>query len=123
MNDSRGSSIPTLTRGPFPGTSSTGAVHDTAVSSPGEPETRQTSTSVEEPASYILPIRRDVPMPSDEAAEMARYFSELASRVEVIVVDASPPDVFAQHHHDWGQAVRHIPPDPDQITTNGKVGN
>ncbi len=40
----------------------------------------------------------------------------------MVVVDGSPPPVFAGHHAAWGRSVRHLPPDQDLVTPNGKVG-
>jgi hypothetical protein len=41
--------------------------------------------------------------------------------MEVIIVDGSPPEVFAAHHATWHKFAVHIPPDPDYTTPNGKV--
>lgn len=71
-------------------------------------------------ATYILPIRRDRP---DDVGELTGYLRRLADRVEVIVVDGSPPSVFARHAAMWGAFARHIPTDPDLHTPMGKVGN
>ena len=68
--------------------------------------------------SYILPIR--VSTPADE--QLGEYLRWLAARVEVIVVDGSPPPVFAAHALAWDDAVRHIPPADDLATPMGKVG-
>lgn len=71
------------------------------------------------PASYVLPIRRQVP---ERSAAFAGYLRWLSQRVELIVVDGSPPDVFAAHAAQWGKHARHVPVDADLLTPNGKVG-
>ncbi|GIJ24627.1 glycosyltransferase [Micromonospora lutea] len=68
------------------------------------------------PMTYVLPIRRSAP-----AGELVDYLRWLASRVEVVVVDGSPPQVFADHRRLWGSLVRHLPPDPRLRGRNGKV--
>lgn len=68
--------------------------------------------------SYILPIRSAVPAPR----ELDEYLRWLAPRVELIVVDGSPPDVFAVHAKAWGASVRHLAPASDLRTPMGKVG-
>ena len=70
-------------------------------------------------ATYILPIRRDR---AEEDQELTAYLRMLAGHLEVMVVDGSPPAVFQLHAERWGSHVRHIPPDPDLRTANGKVG-
>lgn len=70
-------------------------------------------------ASYILPIRRNQVEAVDE---LTAYLRWLSARVDVIVVDGSPPAVFAEHHARWAEFATHIPPDPDLIGPNGKVG-
>lgn len=70
-------------------------------------------------ATYILPIRRDR---LDEEDDLSAYLHALAGWVaEVIVVDGSSPDIFAEHGQAWGGAVQHVPPDADLVTANGKV--
>jgi hypothetical protein len=70
-------------------------------------------------ATYILPLRRAAP---DLTHELRDYVAWLSQHVEVLVVDGSEPPVFAAHAARWGHLVRHIAPDPDQRTANGKVG-
>jgi FPC/CPF motif-containing protein YcgG len=69
--------------------------------------------------TYVLPIRTDVPV---VAGELTEYLRWLSGRAEVIVVDGSPPAVFAEHEAAWGGFTLHIPPDPDLRTPMGKVG-
>lgn len=69
--------------------------------------------------SYILPIRRARLEATDELAGYLRWLSE---RAEVIVVDGSPPEVFAGHARAWGTFTLHLPPDPERVTPMGKVG-
>lgn len=57
--------------------------------------------------TYLLPIRRRV-FSAEEARDFDAYFQTLtAANCEVIVVDGSPDDVFAQHAKDWGNICRH----------------
>lgn len=69
--------------------------------------------------SYVLPIRWH-----DGAGrvELTDYLQRLrASCVDVIVVDGSPPDVFAENARVWGSWALHVPPDPDTACKMGKV--
>lgn len=66
--------------------------------------------------SYVLPLRREV---AEVDLELASYVAWLSERVEVVVADGSPPDVFRWHAGLWGQGVRHV-----AVTSrclNGKV--
>jgi hypothetical protein len=57
--------------------------------------------------TYLLPIRRSV-FSADEARDFAAYFQALAiADCEVIVVDGSVDDVFAQHARAWANICRH----------------
>ena len=70
-------------------------------------------------ASYVLPLRRT---DASGAGDLRSYLAWLAERLEVIVVDGSPPEVFAAHADAWaGIAVRHVRPDPGIDVLNGKV--
>lgn len=74
------------------------------------------------PLSYVLPIRRE--QYAGDVAELAAYLHRIAARAEVIVVDGSPPPVFAAHARsfgDVGATWRHLPPDPRLRFRNGKV--
>ncbi|SCF28102.1 glycosyltransferase [Micromonospora mirobrigensis] len=71
------------------------------------------------PLAYVLPIRR---VDDGDPVELTGYLRWLATRVaEVIVVDGSPPPVFARHARRWAGLVRHLPPDPALTGRNGKV--
>jgi hypothetical protein len=71
--------------------------------------------------TYLLTIRR-VQFNSDDAADFREYFDLLAGAgCEVLVVDGSPPDVFAEYGKAWGNACRHEPVDPQYKYLNGKV--
>jgi len=66
--------------------------------------------------SYVLPLRREV---AEVDPELASYVGWLSERVEVIVADGSPLDVFSWHARLWGPRVRHV-----AVTSrclNGKV--
>lgn len=71
--------------------------------------------------TYLLPLRR-ARADSSEAEGFARYFRELASAgCEVLVVDGSPPAVFAAHERAWRGACHHVGVDPKYTYLNGKV--
>jgi hypothetical protein len=71
--------------------------------------------------TYILPIRR-VRTRAQEAHELAEYFRELAREgCEVVVVDGSSPEIFAQHNRAWGKLCRHVTVDRKYTYLNGKV--
>jgi hypothetical protein len=69
--------------------------------------------------TYILPIKSPAP---DTTEDLAAYLRWVAARAETIVVDGSPPAVFATHAAAWGHAVRHVRPAPGLATPMGKVG-
>jgi hypothetical protein len=69
--------------------------------------------------SYILPLRSAVPCTS---GDFDAYLRWLAPRVELIVVDGSAPEVFAEHAAAWGALGTHVAPAPDLRTPMGKVG-
>ena len=69
--------------------------------------------------TYILPLRSAT---SQAGTELTAYLRELTPLAEVIVVDGSPPDVFAAHALAWGTRVHHVAPDPALATPMGKVG-
>src|SRR5688500_2445803 len=74
-----------------------------------------------EPCTYLLTIRR-VRFDAREAESFAEYFRRLAEAgCEVLVVDGSPPEVFAAHAGAWRGACRHAPVDPQYKYLNGKV--
>ncbi|WP_406078555.1 glycosyltransferase [Micromonospora sp. NBC_00858] len=71
------------------------------------------------PMAYVLPLRRTTDV---GRAELTDYLRWLGDRVEVTVVDGSPPDLFARHAAAWrGLNLRHLPPDPTLHGLNGKV--
>jgi Glycosyl transferase family 2 len=68
--------------------------------------------------TYILPLRSDV----ERRGELDQYLREVSLRcAEVIVVDGSPPEVFAGNARAWRDHVRHMPPDPAPAALNGKA--
>jgi hypothetical protein len=68
------------------------------------------------PISYLVPLRTDTP-----DHELMAYLSDLACRVDdVIVVDGSPTAVFDQHARALPALIRHVP--PSVTTPMGKVG-
>jgi hypothetical protein len=82
--------------------------------------------------SYVLPVRRDASGGgADEVADLSGYLERLSGCVDdVIVVDGSTPELFAEHDRRWGRHVRHVPPDrrladpPDKVSgvvTGGRL--
>ncbi len=70
-------------------------------------------------AAYVLPLRWTEPGP---IAELAEYLERVAAEVdEVLVVDGSPPPVYAEHAAALRPGVRHLPPHPDLDFAMGKV--
>lgn len=67
--------------------------------------------------TYVLPIRSATPVD-----DLDGYLNGLAAYVDVIVVDGSSPEVFAEHRRRWSTRVRHQPVDSDLVTPMGKVG-
>ncbi|MFI6785211.1 glycosyltransferase [Micromonospora sp. NPDC050276] len=70
------------------------------------------------PMAYVLPLRWHT---DAGLAELTDYLRWLAARVDVLMVDGSPPDLFARHAEAWRGLVRHLPPDPSECGLNGKV--
>jgi len=71
--------------------------------------------------TYLLTIRR-VCFDKRVAAEFRDYFGLLTDAgCEVLVVDGSPPAVFAAHAGAWKGACRHVSVDPQYQYLNGKV--
>ncbi len=74
--------------------------------------------------TYILPIRRATPATDDG---LGAYLVWLATRTEAIVIDGSPPEVYAANAESWAEAIQrgliHAAPPPDLATEMGKVGN
>ncbi|MCF0095070.1 glycosyltransferase family 2 protein [Micromonospora sp. MH99] len=70
------------------------------------------------PMAYVLPLRWRTDSGLDE---LTGYLRRLSGLVEVIVVDGSPPELFARHAAAWQGLVRHLPPDPAGRGLNGKV--
>ncbi|HEX8291397.1 MAG TPA: glycosyltransferase family 2 protein, partial [Pyrinomonadaceae bacterium] len=71
--------------------------------------------------TYLLPIRR-VRADDAEARRFALYFRGLAAAgCEVVVVDGSPPEVFAGHARHWSGLCCHVGVDPRYKYLNGKV--
>ncbi|MBV9403231.1 MAG: glycosyltransferase family 2 protein, partial [Candidatus Eremiobacteraeota bacterium] len=66
----------------------------------------------------MLPIRAS---DARHAEELREYFLSLRE-VDIIVVDASARDVFAEHEAEWRRAVAlHVPPDRSIGGSNGKA--
>jgi hypothetical protein len=68
--------------------------------------------------SYVLPLKADAP-----ATDLDAYLASLAAVVELVVVDGSPDEVFADNARRWHPLdLVHVPVDPDLVTPMGKVG-
>jgi hypothetical protein len=68
-------------------------------------------------ATYVLPIAAT----ASQVRALTGYLARIARTIDdVIVVDGSPPRVFADHARAWGDFVRHMA--PAARTPNGKVG-
>ena len=67
--------------------------------------------------SYVVPVRW---ASGRDRASLTAYLAELSLRcAEIIVVDGSPPDVFAANAAAWRPHARHVAPDSRSL--NGKV--
>jgi hypothetical protein len=69
-------------------------------------------------ATYILPIRR---RQTEDIGELTHYLRRLSTMLDVVVVDGSPPAVFAHHAGQWSALAHHLPPDDIPAALNGKV--
>jgi Glycosyl transferase family 2 len=69
--------------------------------------------------SYVVPVRwRE----GSGREDLAAYLRELVPRcAEIIVVDGSPPEIFAANAAAFGEATRHVPPDARESWLMGKV--
>ncbi|MFI5929178.1 glycosyltransferase [Micromonospora sp. NPDC051543] len=70
------------------------------------------------PMAYVLPLRWHTDAGLDE---LTGYLRRLSGLVDVIVVDGSPPELFARHAAAWRPLLRHLPPDRARRGLNGKV--
>lgn len=68
---------------------------------------------------YLLPLRWQ--HDKSELTELTSYLRQVSARCDVLIVDGSPPQVFARHHCRWAAFARHVPPDPGLAYRNGKV--
>jgi hypothetical protein len=83
------------------------------------PEGKAASVAEQLPLSYVVPIRWQ---DGDQRQELAAYLAAIAPRcAETIVVDGSPPEVFAANAAAWGAHVTHVPPAPEETWLMGKV--
>lgn len=69
--------------------------------------------------TYVVPVRwRD----GEQQRDLAAYLAAIAPHcAEVIVVDGSPPEVFATNAAAWGEHARHVPPAAEETCLMGKV--
>jgi len=69
--------------------------------------------------TYLVPLRW---ADGEQRRDLATYLAEIAPLcAEVIVVDGSPPPVFAANREAWGGCVTHLPPAEDERCLMGKV--
>jgi hypothetical protein len=69
--------------------------------------------------SYVVPIRWH---DGDQRRDLADYLARIAPHcAEVIVVDGSPPEVFAANAKAWGEHATHVPPAEEERWLMGKV--
>ena len=69
-------------------------------------------------ATYLLPIRRTA---APAGAELTAYLGWVASRLRLVIVDGSPPEIFAAHAAMWSGIAQHLPVGADMALRNGKV--
>ncbi|MEJ7706238.1 MAG: glycosyltransferase [Nocardioidaceae bacterium] len=90
------------------------------VQSPVQPgpaiERRAGNTSPTTNLTYVVPLRRTA---VDADDDLTSYLRHLATLVEVVVADGSPPDVYAVNGRLWGTSVRQLP--VTSFCLNGKV--
>ena len=71
--------------------------------------------------AYLLPLRRKTFCPG-ETVEWRHYLEQLArTDCEIVVIDGSPPEVFAEHHTLLHAVCRHITVDRSYGYLNDKV--
>jgi hypothetical protein len=69
--------------------------------------------------TYLVPLRW---ADGEQRRALAAYLAAIAPLCgEVIVVDGSPPPVFAANREAWGECVTHLPPAEDERWQMGKV--
>ncbi|MDQ2817195.1 MAG: glycosyltransferase family 2 protein [Candidatus Eremiobacteraeota bacterium] len=70
-----------------------------------------------EQATYLVPLKAHDLAALDELTE---YFFSLP-QLEVLVIDASPPEIYAEHSRRWLGRLTHLPVDPAIRGLNGKT--
>jgi len=69
--------------------------------------------------AYLVPVRWT---DGEQRAGLTAYLGEIAPHcAETIVIDGSPPQVFAANAAAWADLVTHVPPDPGESWLMGKV--
>ena len=68
--------------------------------------------------SYVLPLSTNRPSTDPD---FVGYLAQISAQAELLVVDGSPPDVFAEHERCWGRFGSHVIPKGQ--TATGKVAN
>lgn len=88
-----------------------------AVEDTDTPDSQVRGHAARDPFSYVIPIASPRPYADPE---FVGYLESLAQRAELIVVDGSSADVFAENERHWGAHCRHVA--PLDHTVVGKVG-
>ncbi|MCK2215720.1 glycosyltransferase family 2 protein [Actinomadura sp. ATCC 31491] len=70
---------------------------------------------------YVLPLRWYDDTDDRALDELTGYLRRLSRHARIVVVDGSPPALFARHARRWRGLAVHVPPDPDAACANGKV--
>ncbi|HKF83881.1 MAG TPA: hypothetical protein VKB23_13085 [Solirubrobacterales bacterium] len=69
--------------------------------------------------SYVVPIRWPE---GEQRQELAAYLAAIAPHcAELIVVDGSPPEIFAANAEAWGACATHLRPGEEEVWLMGKV--
>ncbi|MGE5527184.1 MAG: glycosyltransferase, partial [Methanosarcina sp.] len=71
------------------------------------------------PISYLVPVRWADGAQRPELAAYLRAIAPLCG--EILVVDGSPPEVFAANGAAWGDVAKHVAPAPEDRCLMGKV--
>lgn len=84
----------------------------------GKPGTRPSRplNTLADGFSYVLPLCACRPLVDPEFTD---YLAQIGAQGELIVVDGSPPHVYAEHDRIWGRYGTHVVPDGE--TPVGKV--
>jgi hypothetical protein len=71
------------------------------------------------PLSYVLPLRWSEDAGREELTRYLRVLRPVCA--EILVIDGSPPGIFAANAEAWGSWITHVAPDPETHCKMGKV--